>query len=131
MNAARSLVYLDTGVAIRLASGALDRLSKNALKVLEVSDLYISPMALVEMEQLFEAGRILFNARDIRRKLEAEAGLRVCTLPFAQIAAVALDEKWAHDPFDRLIVANAKANGLAPLISADPEFMRRYPRTVW
>jgi len=33
--------------------------------------------------------------------------------------------------FDRLIVANAKANGFAWLISADEEIARNYPRTVW
>jgi PIN domain nuclease of toxin-antitoxin system len=52
-------------------------------------------------------------------------------LPFAVVASAALDEKWTRDPFDRLIVANAKANGFAWLISADEEIARHYPRTVW
>jgi PIN domain nuclease of toxin-antitoxin system len=42
-----------------------------------------------------------------------------------------LDEKWTRDPFDRLIVANAKANGFAWLISADEHIRNHYPRAVW
>ena len=54
-----------------------------------------------------------------------------CDIPFATIASAALDEKWTRDPFDRLIVANAKANGFAWLISADEAIRKHYPRTVW
>jgi PIN domain nuclease of toxin-antitoxin system len=42
-----------------------------------------------------------------------------------------LDEKWVHDPFDRMIVAQPKANGLALLVSADEEIRSHYPRTAW
>jgi PIN domain nuclease of toxin-antitoxin system len=44
-------------------------------------------------------------------------------------ASIALDEKWTRDPFDRLIVANAK--GFAWLISADEAIRKHYPRAVW
>jgi hypothetical protein len=30
-----------------------------------------------------------------------------------------------------MIVAQAKANGLAPLVSADEEIKNNYPRTAW
>jgi hypothetical protein len=43
---------------------------------------------------------------------------------FSAIASAALAEKWTRDPFDRLIVANAKANGFAWLISADEEIAK-------
>jgi len=43
------------------------------------------------------------------KTLPHETKLRLCDLPFPLIAAAALDEKWTRDPFDRLIVANAKA----------------------
>ena len=39
--------------------------------------------------------------------------------------------KGGRDPFDRLIVANAKVNGLAPLVSAEEEILKHDPRTVW
>jgi PIN domain nuclease of toxin-antitoxin system len=63
--------------------------------------------------------------------VEHELGARLCDLPFPAIASAALDEKWTRDPFDRLIVAHAKANGFAPLISSDKKIARHYPRTVW
>lgn len=44
---------------------------------------------------------------------------------------MALEERWTRDAFDRIIIANAKANGLAYLISADQQVARHYPRTVW
>lgn len=88
-------------------------------------------MVLVELECLQEAGRIKLPARDIQRKVEHEIGVQVCDLPFPAIVSAALDEKWAQDPFDRLIVAHAKAKGFANLISADEEIAQHYPRTVW
>jgi PIN domain nuclease of toxin-antitoxin system len=58
-------------------------------------------------------------------------GLQICTLDFPKVVDAALDETWTRDPFDRLIVAQAKANGFAPLVSADDEIAAHYPRTVW
>ena len=88
-------------------------------------------MAFLELEYLRELGKTKFPARDLLEKVSHETNLRLCELPFSEIANAALDEKWTRDPFDRLIVANAKANGFAWLISADEEIARHYPRTVW
>ena len=63
--------------------------------------------------------------------MEHELGLHLCDLPFADVAQAALDEKWTRDVFDRVIVAQARLNGLAPLISADEKIAEYYPRTVW
>jgi PIN domain nuclease of toxin-antitoxin system len=88
-------------------------------------------MVLIELEYLYEIKRIKRTARDIQIKVEHDLGVRLCDLPFSTVASAALDEKWTRDPFDRLIVANAKANGFAWLISADEEIARHYQRTVW
>ena len=76
-------------------------------------------------------GRVAAPARDIQRKVEYELGVRVCELPFADVARAALDENWTRDAFDRMIVAQAKVNGFAPLISSDEKIAARNPRTVW
>ncbi len=131
MSAPAEVAYLDTDVVIWLAQGSVERLSPRAATLLETATLVVSPMVLVELEYLREAGRIGLRARDIERKIEHELGVRLCDLPFATIAGAALDESWTRDPFDRLIVANAKANGFASLISADEEIAQHYPRTVW
>jgi PIN domain nuclease of toxin-antitoxin system len=125
------IAYLDTNVVVWLTRGNLRRFSKSVTKVLEQADLLISPMVLIELEYLYEVTRIKLSARDMQLKIEHEIGVRVCDLPFPLIASVVLDEKWTRDPFDRTIVAQAKANGLAPLISADEEIGRHYPRTIW
>ena len=125
------IAYLDTQVAVYLGEGALKRVSDEAQELLGRAELLISPMALIEMEILNEIRRIDLSATDIVRKLEYEIGLRVCTMPFTKIAEIALDEAWTRDPFDRMIVAQAKANGLAYLISADAEIAMNYSRTVW
>jgi len=87
-------------------------------------------MAYLELEYLHELGKTKFSARDLLEKVSHETNLRLCELPFSEIAAAALDEKWTRDPFDRLIVANAKANGFAWLISADESILQHYPRAV-
>lgn len=124
------IAYLDTHTAIRLASGR-GKIGRDAERLIRKAALLVSPMVLVEVEYLFEIGRILSPARDVVRKLEHELGLRLCDLPFAEVAKAALDEKWTRDTFDRMIVAQAKANGLAPLISADELIAAHYQRTVW
>jgi PIN domain nuclease of toxin-antitoxin system len=123
--------YLDTHVVVWLAAGELSRISSKAQIVLETAELLISPMVLLELEYLFEVKRITLTARDIQRKVEHEIGVRLCDLPFAEIASAALDEKWTRDPFDRMIVAQAKASGFAPLLTADAEIAQFYPRTIW
>jgi PIN domain nuclease of toxin-antitoxin system len=129
--APREAAYLDTEVALWLASGALERLTPKARALLETADLLLSPMAFLELEYLSQIKLIRLNARDLMRKLKSEVGLRLCDLPFSQVAVAALDENWTQDPFDRMIVAQAKANGFSPLVSADGEISRHYPRTVW
>ena len=125
------IAYLDTQALVWLAQGSLDDISPRVARLLESADLLISPMVLLELEYLHEVKRIKLPAVDIQMKVEHEVGLRVCELAFATVAGAALNEKWTRDPFDRLIVANAKANGFAWLISADEEIARNYPRTVW
>ena len=124
-------VYLDTHIIVWLAAGTVSRISPRAQAQLESADLLLSPMVLLELEYLHELGRTTLPARDIFQKVAHETGLALCPLPFPSIAATALDEHWTRDPFDRLIVAHAKANGFAPLISADEDIRQHYPRTVW
>jgi len=37
----------------------------------------------------------------------------------------------ALNVFDRIIVAQARLNGLSPLISSDEKIAEHYPRAVW
>lgn len=125
------IAYLDTNVVVWLADGKLRKLSKDAERVIKQADLLVSPMVLLELEYMFDLRRIKLRSREVQLKIERELGVQICGLSFRNIAATAIDEGWTTDPFDRIIVANAKANGFASLISADEEFARHYTRTVW
>ncbi len=125
------IVCLDTNAAVFLAQRGAARFHPRARRLIEHGSLRISPMVLLEFEYMNEIGRSALRGHDVLRKLEQEVGVRVCDLPFADVARAALDEKWTRDPFDRIIVAQARLNGLAPLISSDEEIAEHYPRTVW
>jgi PIN domain nuclease of toxin-antitoxin system len=125
------IAYLDTHIVLWLAAGKVNRLSPKARGLIGRSDLLLSAMAYLELEYLHELRRTKFRAVDLFKKVEYESKLRLCDLPFTTVASAALDEKWTRDPFDRVIVANAKANGFAWLVSVDESIRKHYPRTVW
>jgi len=87
-------------------------------------------MVVVELELLYEIGRLTHRAADFVHKLRYEMSVQVCSLSFAEVAKVATQEKWTRDPFDRLIVANAKANGFAWLITDDQRIHAHYQRAL-
>lgn len=125
------IAYLDTNAVLSLVQGRARTIGPDASRLIRRTELLISPMILLELEYLHEIGRIVLSAQDILRKVEHELDLRLCDLPFEEVAKAALDEKWTRDAFDRIIVAQAKVRGLAPLISADELIAEHYPRTVW
>jgi len=89
-----------------------------------------SPAAVLELEFLHEIGKLRPDASRVVAVLAEEVGLRVCDLPFPTVLRYALKEGWSRDPFDRLIVAHAKAND-APLVTKDERIRQHYRRAVW
>jgi PIN domain nuclease of toxin-antitoxin system len=125
------IAYLDTHIVTLLAAGRKNQLSTESVGLIQRAELLLSPMAFLELEVLYEIKRTRYPARDLFEKVAHETGLRMCDLAFGTVANAAIVEGWTRDPFDRLIVANAKANGFAWLISADEIVRRHYPRTAW
>ena len=123
--------YLDTNVAAWTAQGSLGKLGGAARKALDRYTFRISPMVLVELEYLREIGRSKLAAIQVAAKLEAELGVEVCDYPFSKVAYAALHEKWTRDAFDRIIVAHARANASAPLLTADEQIHKHYEQAVW
>jgi PIN domain nuclease of toxin-antitoxin system len=124
------MTYLDTHVLVRLFLGDLEKLSAPARKTMEEEDLFVSAAAVLELEFLHEIGRLDPPASKLISVLERDLGLRVCELPFRTVVQYALKERWGRDPFDRLIVANAKANE-ATLVTKDEKLRRNYPLAIW
>ena len=124
-------VYLDTHVVIWLCENKPTRLSRAALGAIDQNDLLISPAVLIELNFLLQIGRVIRNPLDLAKQLRTQLGVRVCNHSFADLAETALFETWTRDPFDLLIVANAKANSYSPLITQDEKIRAHYPRAVW
>jgi PIN domain nuclease of toxin-antitoxin system len=124
------MTYLDTHAVVALYQGETTVFSPGALDALEQeNDLRISPMALLELEYLYEIKRLRVPATRIVSALTTEIGLKVCDMAFSEVVQEALEERWTRDPFDRLIVAQARTNGAA-LITRDRLMQRRYSRAM-
>jgi PIN domain nuclease of toxin-antitoxin system len=124
------VIYLDTHVLVKLHLGEAARLGVAARKAIARHELLASPAAVLELELLHEIGRLKHGAQRIITGLGEDLGLRVCDLPFRTVVEHALKEAWGRDPFDRLIVAHARAAD-APLVSKDQKIRRHYPRAIW
>jgi len=123
--------YLDTHVAVWLHDGLVERLSSASKKAIEENDLLISPMVLLEFQYLYERKRVRYEAGALYLYLNSTFGIALCNFPFPSVAQEALSVNWAADPFDRVIVAQARANHSAALITADTQIRRHYERAVW
>lgn len=125
-----SLIYLDTHVAAWLFAGRTDLLPASVQASLEEHDLLISPAAILELQYLFEVQRTAEPARMVIGALQRDVGLKVCDLPFAQVAETAVEQSWTRNPFDRLIVSQAILRE-APLLTKDRQMRDQYPLARW
>lgn len=118
-------LYLDTHIAIFLFMGAKQRLSARALKLIESEEIRISPMVFLELQYLYEIGRLKQPPDKVVGYLEARLDLRQCNIPFPRVAQFAANETWTRDPFDRIIVAQARL-GEHRLLSLDEAILQNY-----
>ena len=126
-----SIAYLDTHIAGWLYGGETQRLTEEAKRQIEANDLLISPMVLLEFQYLVDKKRIAGEPMAIYTVLHTDFGVSLCSFPFPAVAVEALSCDWARDPFDRIIVSHAKANGHAVLITADRKIRQHYPAAKW
>lgn len=125
-----AVIYLDTHVPLWLA-GAPQELSPTAVEAINGAQLLLlSPMAELEIEYLYEVGRIQQPASVVIAHLRASLNLRVCDLAFGAVATAACQMKWTRDPFDRLITAQAAAANKS-LLTRDKIIRANYPDTIW
>jgi len=124
------VIYLDTHAVVWLYAKELRRFTPAGREKLEANELLISPMVALELEYLHETGRIQTKSRVIRDALEQTVGLRVCERSFAAVVRLALEQSWTRDPFDRIIVAQAKLAD-APLLTKDSVIRRHYKMAFW
>jgi PIN domain nuclease of toxin-antitoxin system len=124
------VTYLDTHVVIWLFGGQRHRLSSAATEQIRNEDLLVSPAVVLELQLLHEIKRLRAVALKVIDRLSSEIGLAVCRLPFASVVEHAVKQSWTRDPFDRLIVAQARANDAA-LVTKDGDIRGHYKRSIW
>lgn len=124
------MIYLDTHVVVWLYAGELNRFGEAALRSMEAEELLISPVVLLELEYLRETGRVRTRARVVTSGLARTINLKICDLPFEEVVESALHQKWTRDPFDRIIVAQAKRRN-ARLLSKDRTILDHYEKAYW
>jgi PIN domain nuclease of toxin-antitoxin system len=125
-----TVIYLDTHVVVWLYAKELTRFTRAGLASLEANEMLISPIVTLELEYLYETGRILAKSRVICDSLEQAVGLRVCDRSFSAVVLASLDQAWTRDPFDRIIVAQAKLAD-APLMTKDRAIIKHYRKAFW
>lgn len=120
------MIFLDTHVVVWLYQGRTDLLSKRAEEIIEKEDdIYISPIVLLELQYLFEIGKIIKPAKVVIEALVEDIGLEMAEDSFDGVVEQSLSENWTRDPFDRIIVAQARKN-TALLISKDRLILENY-----
>lgn len=124
-------LYLDTQVVVWLAGGRADKLSSAAAAAIEESEVFISPMVILELEYLFEIKRIVKPPLMLLNQLETQIGLKQRDHSFSAVIQTALFETWTRDPFDRVIVAHARTDAMSPLVTSDEKIRENYPLSVW
>jgi PIN domain nuclease of toxin-antitoxin system len=125
-----ALIYLDTHVVAWLYAGRTDLVPAFARSLIDGNDLLVSPIVSLELQYLYEIKKTKQPAEEVMETLGRLIGLRSCDLPFADVARTACKEPWTRDPFDRIIVAQARLRG-EPLITKDQTIRRHYREAMW
>ncbi len=109
----------------------IEKLSSDAKYLINEHDLYISPIVRLELDYLFEIGKITCHADLILTDLSERIGLTVCAKEFNTIMGQALQCTWTRDPFDRLIVGQAAVVNRNKLLTKDRRILANYSKAVW
>ena len=123
---------MDTQIVIWIAAGRTRKIDAGGHYGPSNPQIWlISPMVLIELRYLFEINRLRKPPLAMIDHLNSTWGLKVSDHSFPAIAQAALLETWTRDPFDRLIVAQARSDGYSGLISSDVRIKQNYSKTIW
>lgn len=124
------MIFLDTHVVVWLYAGLVEKLSVSAAEQIETNEMYLSQMVKLELQYLYEIGRVKRQALTILNDLESRLGIKLRQSISAAVVELALGLNWTRDPFDRLIVAEANKEK-AVLLSKDRTILANYRKAVW
>lgn len=124
------MIYLDTHVVIWMYIGDLSLFSRKSKKLIDAEELKISPMVILELHYMEEAGRLKVPAGAVVKDLQQRVGLSVCDQPFPLIIEATSHCAWTRDPFDRIIVGQAQLSR-SRLLTKDKTIRRHYSLAMW
>ena len=122
--------HLDTHVALWMVAGDARRRLKPIEAMLRKGRLYLSPLAILELQFLFELGRLGTRVEEVVGVLFEDHGVEEAPGDLREIGRQVQGLTWTRDPFDRLIVAHAIAHG-SVLLTADETILAHCPRARW
>lgn len=124
------MIYLDTHVVVWLCEARTEKLTPQGIAAIDGDAAAISPMVVLELAYLYEAKRTKVGAERMIQMLTDQIELVVDKQPFDRVAEQAIHETWTRDPFDRLIVAQAKLTQ-SRLLSKDRMIREHYRHAIW
>lgn len=125
-----AVIHLDTHVVAWLYAGELDRFPESVREQLDTSALAICPMVALELQYLFEIGRVAAPAAEVVGELRRTIGLRIAASNWMRAVDRALGLDFTRDPFDRLIAACAIVDDV-PLVTKDSQLRAHCANAVW
>jgi PIN domain nuclease of toxin-antitoxin system len=124
------MMFLDTHAAVWLYQGETVLFSEKGRILLENEILTISPAVLLELEYLYEVGRLIKKPGVILEYLEDRFDLSITDTTLLKLIIRAKNQLWTGDPFDRLIVSHADIEQ-ALLLTKDETILAHYSEAVW
>lgn len=127
-----AIVHLDTHVIARLYAGLDNKIARAARTLMARADqLVVSQFVVLELDDMIDLRRIKNVSVDrLIDQLSSQFPMATSSAPLADVIANARSIEWTKDPMDRLIVANAMADG-ARLITADEKIRAHFKDAVW
>ncbi len=70
------MIFLDTHIIVWLYAGLVEKLTVKVIQAIETHELYISEVVRLELQYLFEIGRITATATEMINELVKNAWLK-------------------------------------------------------
>jgi PIN domain nuclease of toxin-antitoxin system len=87
-------------------------------------------MVGLELQYLYETGRTTEPGGTVVQCLSQRIGLHIHEESFQHIIALAVQQTWTRDPFDRIIVGQAALHQTA-LVTKDRAMRKHYSHAFW
>ena len=123
------MTFLDTHVALWLYA-EIDRIPAAVAERLDEDELFLSPMARLEMSLLYEMGRLNDEPEVVVNALGIDLELEIERSGWKRAVEIANHLAWTRDPFDRLITAHAICFS-ASLCTRDKRIREHYREAFW